>query len=1283
MRKSVFLLPVVFFAVNFCLASDKPIVILNEDNNQFFWREVWYNEAKPVTEKSAQAYVDQFLKGPVTHFFINPNCMTTLIDSKTYARQWEQHERKGCKCKAGEMLRVAKEAFLSGVDAYAIWIRRCREKGVSPWLTFRMNDVHNVNHPEKRCIVDEYWDNHPELRRCGRDFKVVYDNEAWERFTFDYAQKPVRERMLRFIAEMLERYDTDGIELDWMRWPQHLADGKEREGARYLTEFVREARRLADEAAKRRGHPVKVGVRVSATPEIAKAYGTDVDEWARLGYVDLVVPSTFWGTIDYDMPYSDWRSLIAAANPKVLVVPGCDLLVYRESGAFRQDVVSGAEYCGWLERHFAEGAPGVYVFNHFDIERDERNPFGQLLVRDGDFREAVVNSPRAYVVTSHDIAPRRELLGLQLPRMLDETVRLRLPVGTVPKAGSVALHLGAVGAFDEKLLSSVRLNGVAPSAKMAIPVLPWLKCLPKKKPVCTDAYRFEFPLTALRSGVNEIEVGVALGGGKVRLMACELFVTPDRERSAGDLVLAERGKSASCSIVIPANASLTLRYAAEELRDFVRRMTGVALAVDTDDKALPPSAILLGPTRYTAEVAGVDVGAELKRLGEEGFRLKVAGGHLAVIGSDSRGALYGVYELLETYGGVGWFASWHTLIPQLERFSVPSTLDDSQKPAFKLRNPLWYDVCYTPDFSARLRMNGSRLLEAKHGGCPYSFSRRFGVCHTFDQLVPPSKYFAKHPEYYSLVNGRRLGHCSQLCLTNPDVLAIVTSNILAAVRAEPEVTYFGVSQNDCLNFCTCPSCRAVDEEEGSHAGTMIRFVNAVAEAVEKEFPGKIIETLAYTYTRKPPKNTRVRHNVMPCLCVIECDYARPIPESVQADTKDMVDYFRSWSAQTDMLYVWDYTTNFRHYPHAMPNVYALQGNLKFFRDNKAVAVLAQGGYQGRHADFAELKAWLIAKWMWNPDLEMMPLIERFFKGYYGKAAPFVRTYFEELHALQSKSSRPLRIYDDPGDSCGDDAFFARAAELWRQAEEAVRTEDPVYRRNVRMGAFAVDYTRFARGTRPMDATLNGMSAAVPDPAGLARKILRVLEDEPKIKLSEKDADHNMFIRRIKATADGGAEHASGIAAAPATTLRVGRPEKAFVADVRSPYGRSLLLANTHHDWFARYHLNELAYDTNTAYRLRLRLRVERPADAPAGEVLWAGAYDTEAKLALCKDLAVPSSAVDADGWVWVETPAFVPNEKSYVWIAPGRFDRDKLKRNPAMTAAYIDRFEFVRAEKLP
>ena len=462
-------------------------------------------------------------------------------------------------------------------------------------------------------------------------------------------------------------------------------------------------------------------------------------------------------------------------------------------------------------------------------------------------------------------------------------------------------------------------------------------------------------------------------------------------------------------------------------------------------------------------------------------------------------------------------------MPRRDRIEVPADLDETQKPAFAMREPFWYDISMNPEFAARLRVNSRswRRLGEKFGGDPYRFGGGLGSCHTFDKLLSPKDYFDSHPEYFSMVKGRRTKERTQLCLTNPDVLKIVTSNVLERIRKDPGAKFYGVSQNDWYNFCECPNCKAVDDEEESHVGTMVRFVNAIAEAVEKEFPNAIIETLAYQYTRKAPKKTKLRHNVVPCLCTIECDFALPIDKSPFKENIAFRRDIEDWSRLTDFLYVWDYTTDFANYTMPWPNAYALQGNVQFFRRNKVKALFEQGAHQGRHADFGELKAWLLAKWMWNPDLPMKDLLDDFFPGYYGKGAPFVREYFEKVHRLQARHSahpdKPLLIFDGVANPAIPDAFLEEAARLWEKAVAATK-DDPETSYNVRMGAFSVDYARVERSRKLLNLTKSKPVMPPEKVRVIVRSLLDRMAEAKDIRLAE--ADRSMLVQEWKQMAEG-------------------------------------------------------------------------------------------------------------------------------------------------------------------
>jgi len=550
-------------------------------------------------------------------------------------------------------------------------------------------------------------------------------------------------------------------------------------------------------------------------------------------------------------------------------------------------------------------------------------------------------------------------------------------------------------------------------------------------------------------------------------------------------------------------------------------------------------------------------------------------------------------------------------------------------------------------------------------------------------LLPPEKYFDEHPEYFSMVKGRRMNGRTQLCLTNPDVLRIVTSNVLARIRKDPGAKFYGVSQNDWHNYCECPACKTIDDEEESHAGTMIRFVNAVAEAVEQEFPNAIIETLAYEYTRKPPKKTRLRHNVVPCLCTIECDFALPIDESPFEQNVKFRKDIEGWSGQTDQLYVWDYTTDFRHYTMPFPNVYALQGNVKFFRDNGVKCLFEQGAYQGRHADFAELKAWLLAKWMWNPELPMKPLLDDFFAGYYGKAAPFVRDYFEAIHKMQRFASsfpnKPLKIFDSVADSVLPDEFLEFAAGCWEQALDAVK-DDPATSYNVRMAAFSFDFMRLERTRRKVDKVLflSQRSKDFEKLASaklLAKSLLDRMAEAKDIRLSESADAHERTKREwrefLSKSETKTASAMSGEVEERHITINKRGTWGDYVDDPQASDGKALKLFNTHFEWCATFPMYKVGFEPGAKYKIRVRVRVDKLRDG--GEAFWAGVYDPVAKCGR-GGIQPRTEKVSAD-YAWYDVCTWTPNEKEYFWIGPGRFGKDGKS---SINALWIDKLEISR-----
>jgi uncharacterized lipoprotein YddW (UPF0748 family) len=247
--------------------------------------------------------VDQYQGTGVSHVFWNVNYQRAAYRSAVWPSYWDVSDPE--KNVTG-WARGYYELHKLGIDdVFAIVIPRCRERGVSPWISLRMNDHHYTGDPSR---VSPLFFEHPELRSRGG------------KGLFNYARPEVREHYLKLAAEVLERYDVDGLELDWMRTAANFDDDEIASGREILTDFVRAVHRETEAAAKRRGHPVQLAVRVPAKPEFAHGLGFDVSAWARDGLVDMVIPSDYWNGFA-DLPVEDWRARIGVDASQCRIVP--------------------------------------------------------------------------------------------------------------------------------------------------------------------------------------------------------------------------------------------------------------------------------------------------------------------------------------------------------------------------------------------------------------------------------------------------------------------------------------------------------------------------------------------------------------------------------------------------------------------------------------------------------------------------------------------------------------------------------------------------------------------------------------------------------------------------------------------------------------------------------------------------------------------------------------------------------------------------------------------------
>jgi hypothetical protein len=167
---------------------------------------------------------------------------------------------------------------------------------------------------------------------------------------------------------------------------------------------------------------------------------------------------------------------------------------------------------------------------------------------------------------------------------------------------------------------------------------------------------------------------------------------------------------------------------------------------------------------------------------------------------------------------------------------------------------------------------------------------------------------------------------------------------------------------------------------------------------------------------------------------------------------------KDWTRLTDNILVWDYVVQFRNYISPFPNLRVLQPNLEFFA-KKGCQLMFQQGSGKSLSEFVDLRSYLIAKLLWDPELDPEIIIKDFVYGYYGPAAPYIAEYIEMLHDALEYSGDNLWIYGFP--YSGIDSYLSPVnipfyTDLFNKAEQAT-AEDPLILDRVQFARLPLDF----------------------------------------------------------------------------------------------------------------------------------------------------------------------------------------------------------------------------------
>ena len=453
---------------------------------------------------------------------------------------------------------------------------------------------------------------------------------------------------------------------------------------------------------------------------------------------------------------------------------------------------------------------------------------------------------------------------------------------------------------------------------------------------------------------------------------------------------------ASYRIILPANALEGERDAACVLSEAVAKAIGVILSIDTDATPATDCEIVIGKTNRDTDA----VTAARASIQNDGYAIVVDGTRLYITGTLPRGGVYGVYTFMEDYLGARFLSDTYWIVHEGEVKDIPADLYRVDSPYFFSRDSYWYHILHP---RRPTKMNIRNAVKSNHWDMPdlgggVTYAGRF--VHSIWDLAEMEHEIGRQP-----------------CLTDENVYKTVLKNVYKVLQERPWSTIVSVSQVDSYPDqlgCQCERCKAIDDREGTPMGSLLTFVNRIADDIKDDYPHVYVDTLAYRYTRKAPKTIVPRDNVIIRLCSIECCFAHPLDDPNCPHNVEFKRDIEEWAAICNNLYIWDYTTDFLCYRSPFPNLKVLQKNVKFFKDHHVIGMFEQGNYQSLSGEFGELRGYLLAKLLWNPDMtetEYYALMDEFLRDYYGAGWKYIREYIDVT--TQKAAERHLFIYDTP------------------------------------------------------------------------------------------------------------------------------------------------------------------------------------------------------------------------------------------------------------------------------
>ena len=267
-------------------------------------------------------------------------------------------ERTGAR--AGKSRKYIDKWIAQGNDPPKVIVREAHKRKLDVYYSFRINDIHDSFIPDEMAtfkVKNPKW-------MIG---EKLYGGVKSFRSALNFAVPQVREIKFRVIEEIFQKYDFDGLEIDFLRSPPYFLPGTESKNAHLLTKLLRRVRTHLNKRAKQRKRPIHLAVRINESLKSCRMDGYDVKKWVDEGLIDIIVLGS--GVMDIEV-----GQFTKLARPKGIHVYPC---LYGWPSRY-QPIPQGLA-TGLALNYHAQGADGIYLFNWFAHTKNNSEATGRYM----------------------------------------------------------------------------------------------------------------------------------------------------------------------------------------------------------------------------------------------------------------------------------------------------------------------------------------------------------------------------------------------------------------------------------------------------------------------------------------------------------------------------------------------------------------------------------------------------------------------------------------------------------------------------------------------------------------------------------------------------------------------------------------------------------------------------------------------------------------------------------------------------------------------------------------